>query len=236
MIALPPDIEQRVRQIKAKLSTLSDAPTSMAADRRAAPTEKAKAEMLPGKTWRDHDRRPHLHAESREPPAVFDSVAEWFDRRLEKAKSVVEVRMLCAEAELRYNRARGTGPRPVATNTREFQRDLHSKFDERRKRCARNYEGLSPEEVELIESEHELGYCPAASVRKDRFQDGRDPETGLELPGERKLRGAERKLRARELWADGDGLSMQEIANRFGVAKSTVADWLGRRYRKDRAA
>jgi Homeodomain-like domain-containing protein len=240
LIDLSPDLQRRVDQIIAKLAVLSDAPTGMAHDRRASPALRAKAEMLPGKTWADHERQGHPSFDSKEPPGVkdrrsktpsadFDSLTEWFAHRLENARSEVEVRMLCREAELRCERARGVGPRPVASDTRELERWAKEQAKERRKRTAAGYPGLSPEEVELIESEHELGFCPADSVRVDRFREGYDPETGLPLPEERKLKGAERKLRARELYADGDGLSIREIARRFGVHMETVREWLGRR-------
>lgn len=97
--------------------------------------------------------------------------------------------------------------------------------NERDRRIALEYEGLSPSEVALIEL-HRAGWCPEENVRRVRLNEGRDPETGMPLPEDRKLKGEARRTRACEMAALG--LSQRQIAARLGVARPTVRRWLNR--------
>jgi hypothetical protein len=242
MIEIPADLKARLDALLAKLAVLSDAPTQRRPD--ASPLAPVKEELAPGKTWKGGSRNRQLAATSRPPRGVAENrplsreqmaphpdhhpLFDWVVWRVGRARSLREIRALVLEAEIRYQKAVCRGePRPHALAANP------ETTDERNRRIAEDYEGLSPDEVAAVETERS-GWCSAENVRRERAKRRRHPDTGAVLPEEASLRGKERTVRAAELVAAG--VSVSEVARRFGVAPSTVSGWLGRRRDPRRAA
>src|ERR1044072_456243 len=213
---IDPKLKLRVDAILAKLATLSEANAS-------------KLNAGGGKT----------KPESKEPPGFRDgrsdgqtpnpeeSLLTWFVWKLERARSETAVLAATVEAEVRHERRIHSGhARPVALAGGADTTKL------RDRRIAEGYTGLSPVEGSIIESES-YGLCSEANVRITRAKAERDPESGEREPAERRMKGAERERRMVELFEAG--LSEREMARLFGVARSTLQGWLGKK-RAGRAA
>jgi hypothetical protein len=100
----------------------------------------------------------------------------WYVWRLEQAADN-ETAILAAtvEAEIRYAKIVKRAPADLTAGAVTGKIVLIT--EERDKRIAQEYRGLSPIEVSVIET-HRAGRCDVANVRKVRLAANLDPETG----------------------------------------------------------
>lgn len=202
----PPDLKARIDALLAKLAKLSEAKASAAMDTRSG-----------GHTKPEDSPPPGFQERRRKRPDPDENLMDWFIWRLEEAGTSTPLLLAAVvEGEIRYGR-RIKKPEDLTAGALGGLASLDTP-KARDKRIAQEYEGLTPEEVSIIET-HRAGYVRPANIRKVRRMDHRNPETGTKNPDAAPGREAEK---VRELKANDPDLSVREIAQRIGVSKSTV--------------
>ena len=158
------------------------------------------------------------------PPDPDDNLRDWFLWQMARDRTEPELQATLLEAEIRLEKRLRRPPADLTAGTMNKSASVDTAA--RDTRIAKDYVGLSPLDVSTIESLR-AGRCSPANVRRVRLQADRDPETGERLPEERKLRSeGERRKRVFEMREKGFGL--RDIALKFGVSHTTVANWIER--------
>lgn len=206
------DLDQRIKELTARLSLLSEAPSQ---------------KLLPKVTRPHADSRPPAGSDpERKNLGPDDSLLDYFLERLEKVETDTARVALVAEVEIRL--AKRVDAKVQRATAGAINVAAPTDTDERDCRIARDYVGLHPAEVSAVETEAS-GWCSQANVRKVRIQHGRDPETG-----EMREQALNEREYVRELKANG--VSVRSIALRLGKPKSTIQDWLKDTNGEDKAA
>lgn len=212
--ALPIPLRQRILHLIAQLVKVSEARAGSLERNHSGKSEDAPP---PGTLQDPSSRRPD--------PEVW--LLDWYIWKLERAHELrPPAREMLAtaatiEGEIRLSKRTHRAPADFRAGSMDTAAVVNP--DERDNRIITEYEGLSPFEVSVIEL-HRAGWCPPGNVEKLRRRDGRDPRTGHALDVDARLRGEERKERAREL--KENGLSLRQIATRLNVSHPTVKRWL----------
>lgn len=182
-------LEDRCKRVIARMAVLADA---------SGPS--ALAFVGEGRAPRHGDSRVPAGASLRHregPPSSERSLVEHWRYRFEHARSDHHLWSLCVIAEREYITARYGGRTPES-------------MEAMNERVIREYEGMPPLEVALIEGTNERW------VRKLRVHAGRNPDTGREAE-----RTIAREDRARALRAQG--MSYAEIGRQLGVSHMTAS-------------
>lgn len=210
MTETPPELKRRVDALLANLAKVSEAKASAAMDARTG-----------GHTKPDSSPPPGFREGRRKRPDPDESLLDWFIWRLQEAGVSVGLQMAAVEeGEIRYSK-RVKKPDDLSPGAFGGVASAE-KVETRDKRIAEDYEGLTPEEVAIVER-HRAGYVHPANVRKCRRLAHRDPESGMPNPDA--APGRERE-KVKQLKTEHPHLSVRQIAQRVGMSKTTVGRYL----------
>lgn len=201
------NLQERVQCLLAKLAKLSEAQATAAFDARSGHTAADSKEPPGVKPWRPKR------------PDPDENLMDWYVWRLQEAGDS-EPLILAATIEAEIRLSKRTHKPPDTMRAGSALMEATESSATRDKRIAEGYEGLTPEEVSIIET-HRAGYVRPANIRRVRRNFKRNPETGIANPdavAPEQIHDA-----AREMKQAAPHLSIRQIAMRLDTSKSTVA-------------
>lgn len=212
-----PELDRRIADVLAKLSTLSEVPAASVDITQA----KAAERDLPAgvsERQRDPDR----------PPSKERSLYDYYAWVFARAHTDHERRtwLYLAETDLNVRQHRAPFEREEYTTHKDRGRvigqglaDQEGARNRRNRRILDWYEGLPALMAALAESAHG-GHVSEANVRQVRIRDRRDPETGIKYAGWKGMSDEDRTKAIENLRRQGMG--RPSIAQELGVAQGTV--------------